>query len=86
MLRCMRNANPIRNEQEFSALVAAAQSAPVTIEREDREVAVLVSIDEYERIRENQLGPLRELGARISAEAKANGLTEEILGRLLAEN
>ena len=51
----------------------------MTIEREDRELAVLLFIDEYERIRANHIEPLQRLGSQISAEAKANGLSEEIL-------
>jgi prevent-host-death family protein len=80
----MRNATPIQNEQQFSALVEAAKAGPVTIERENRELAVLVSIEDYERMREIHLEPLRRLGAQISAEAKANGLTEETLLQLQA--
>ena len=82
----MRNATPIQNEQQFSALVDAAQAGPVTIEREDRELAVLLSIDDYERMRDSHIEPLRRLGSQISAEAKANGLTEEMLERMLAED
>jgi prevent-host-death family protein len=81
----MRNATPIQNERQFSALVEAAKSGPVTIEREDRELAVLLSIDDYERMRNSHLEPLRRVGSQISNEAKANGLTEETLERLLAE-
>jgi prevent-host-death family protein len=81
----MRNATPIQNEQQFSALVQAAQSGPVTIERQNRELAVILSIGDYERTRAVHLERLDELGAEISAEAKAKGLTEEILKRMLAD-
>lgn len=81
----MRNATPIQNEQQFSALVQAAQSGPVTIERQNRELAVILSIGDYERMRAVHLERLKELGSEISAEAKAKGLTEEILKRMLAE-
>jgi prevent-host-death family protein len=81
----MRNATPIQNEQQFSALVQAAQSGPVTIERQNRELAVILSIGDYERMRAVHLERLKELGAEVSDEAKAKGLTEEILKRMLAE-
>jgi prevent-host-death family protein len=81
----MRNATPIENEQQFSALIDAAKAGPVTIEREDRELAVLLSIEDYERLHDSQLERMRQAGTQVSAEAKANGLTEEILERMLAE-
>lgn len=81
----MRNATPIMNEQQFSALVKAAQEGPVTIERQNRELAVMLSMDEYRRMRGVNLEELRKLGSQISAEAVNNGLTQEILDRLLAE-
>lgn len=81
----MRNVAPIQNEQQFSALVDAAQAGPVTIEREDRELAVLLSVEDFERLRQSHVEPLRRLGSQISAEARARGLAEEILERMLAE-
>lgn len=81
----MRNATPIRDEEQFSALVEAAQAGPVTIERGDRELAVLPSIEDYERMRETHMESLRELGTSITAEARANGLTEETLHGILSE-
>jgi prevent-host-death family protein len=81
----MRNATPIQNEQQFSALVEAAQAGPVTIDRQNRELAVILSIEDFEWMRAAHLDRLKELGSEISAEAKANGLTEEILKGLLAE-
>jgi prevent-host-death family protein len=81
----MRNATPIQNEKQFAALVEAAKAGPVTIERQNRELAVLLSIDEYERTRETHLDPLREPGTQISSQARSNGLTQEILDRMLTE-
>jgi len=81
----MRNATPIQSEQQFSALIEAAQSGPVTIERQSRELAVILSIEDYERMRAVHLDRLKELGTAISAEAMAKGLTEEALKRMLAE-
>lgn len=57
----------------------------MTIERKNRELAVILSIGDYERMRAVHLDRLKELGSEISAEAKANGLTEEILKCMLAE-
>jgi prevent-host-death family protein len=81
----MRNLTPIENEQRFSALLEAAQAGPVTIERENCELAVLLSVEDYERMRATHVEALQQLGAQISAEARGNGLTDETLHRLLAE-
>ena len=43
----------------FGKLLDAAQSDPVTIEKHGRPVAVLVSMEEYDRIEEMKLARLR---------------------------
>lgn len=72
-------------KQRFAALLDAAQRAPVRIQRHGRDVAVLLSAEEsarYIRDRWKQFDRLSELA---SEQAKANGLTEEILQKILAE-
>jgi hypothetical protein len=46
---------------------------------------VLVSNEEYNRLRENRWAEFNRLAAIAAEQAKANGLTEEILAEILAE-
>ena len=72
-------------KQQFAALLDAAQRGPVRIRRHDREVAVLVSAEEYARMNRDPWAEFNRLSAIASEQAKANGLTKEILAEILAE-
>jgi len=72
-------------KQKFSALLDAAQREPVCIQKHERDVAVLLSAEEYRRLRADKWAEFDRLCDLASAEAKANGLTEEILAEILAE-
>lgn len=72
-------------KQNFAALLDAAQREPVKIRRHDREVAVLMSFGEFERLRQNRWAEFNRLSAIAAEQAKANGLTEETLAEILAD-
>ncbi|HTX76494.1 MAG TPA: type II toxin-antitoxin system Phd/YefM family antitoxin [Terracidiphilus sp.] len=72
-------------KQNFAAVIDQAQREPVRIRRHDRDVAVLISPEEYERIRQLRVKELMRLADEASKQAEANGLTEEILKEILAE-
>lgn len=72
-------------KQNFAALLDAAQREPVTIRRHDREVAVLMSLGEYERGRKLKAEELIRLSNEMGHYAKSKGLTEDRLERLLAD-
>lgn len=72
-------------KQNFAALIDAAQREPVRIQRHQRDVAVLLSAEEYERMMRDRWREFDRLSALASAQAQANGLTEEKLQEILAE-
>lgn len=72
-------------KQRFAALLDAAQRAPVRIQRHDRDVAVLVSAEEYEQIRQLRVQELLRLTEKTGRYAESKGMTDELLEKLLAD-
>lgn len=70
-------------KQRFAALLDAAQREPVRIQRHDRDVAVLISAAQYDRLNGNRWAEFNRLAELAGAQAKANGLTEEVLSEIL---
>jgi len=73
-------------KNRFGRLMELAQRAPVTITKNGRPSVVVMSADAYERKRKAAAYRLREAMDRMAAEAKANGLDETELERLLADD
>jgi prevent-host-death family protein len=81
----MKSISATEAKQRFAALLDAAQREPVVIRRQNRDVAVVVSPEEYERIRGANLDELDRLCERVSKQATARGMTDEILADLLKD-
>ena len=69
----------------FGRLLDASQRAPVLLTRKGRGVSVMMSVEQYERLRgaawERLAATMHDLGE----EAATNSLTPALLGELLAD-
>ena len=72
-------------KQNFAALLDAAQREPVRIQRHERDVAVLVSAEEYERIHQLRVRELIRISDENGRYAESQGMTDELLEQLLAD-
>ena len=72
-------------KQRLAALLDAAQREPIVIRRQNRDVAVIMSAEEYDRIRGARIDEFERFCDRVSAQAKARGLTEKILAHILKD-
>jgi prevent-host-death family protein len=73
-------------KNRFGAILDDAQREPIVIRRQNRDIAVVLSMADYERLRAGNIQAFLDLRNLVAAEAAANGLTEERLNELLADD
>ena len=81
----MRYVSASDAKQKLAAILDAAQREPVMIRRQKRDVAVLLSAQEYERVCAMNRKELLRFSDRVSKHARAKGLTKETLHEILAD-
>ncbi len=79
----MRSVSATEAKQRLAALLDAAQREPVVIRRQNRDVAVIMSAEEYERIRDLNAAEFQRFCDRVADQAKDRGLTKAMLKTLL---
>jgi antitoxin Phd len=73
-------------KNRLGAVLDDAQREPVVIQRQERDVAVILSMAEFERMRTGNVRAFLDARNELAEDAKANGLTDEILQRLLKDD
>ena len=79
----MRTMTASEARQGWAEVIEAARREPVIIQRQKRDVAVVMSVDEYERLVHLNVAEFQRFCDRVGAKARDAGLTEEELQRLL---
>ena len=72
-------------KNRFGQLLDASQRAPVLLTRKGRGVSVVMSIEQYERLRGAAWERLAATMDAIGEEASANALTPAVLSEFLAD-
>ena len=70
-------------KNRLGAILDQAQREPIVIRRQDRDIAVVMSMADYERLRAGNIRAFLDLRNEVAAEAAASGLTEKRLAKLL---
>ena len=82
----MRTVSAPEAKQRLAAILDAAQHEPIMVCRQKRQVAVVLSPREYERLRGLNLQELDQYCERIGVQAAERGLTAEKLGEILEDD
>ena len=72
-------------KNRFGAILDQAQHEPVVIRRQSRDIAVVLSMADYERLRSGNVQAFLDLRNEVAAEARERGLTDERLIEFLGE-
>ncbi|MFU8822270.1 MAG: type II toxin-antitoxin system Phd/YefM family antitoxin [Gammaproteobacteria bacterium] len=80
----MRTVTASEARQGFADIIDAARREPVVIQRQKRDVAVVMSMEEYERLVNLNVAEFQRFSDRVGAKAKEAGMTEEVLQGLLS--
>jgi len=81
----MRHVSATEAKQTLSSILDAVQREPVVIQRQRRDVAVLLSMRDYERLTAMNVTDFQDYCDRISQRARERGLTEDTLDALLRD-
>jgi prevent-host-death family protein len=71
-------------KQTFAAVIDKAQREPVIIRKQNRDVAVIMSMEDYQRITEANVQEFQQFRENMGRKAQERGLTEDKLNELLA--
>lgn len=82
----MQSVTATEAKQRLAALLDAAQREPVVIRRQNRDIAVVMSPQEYDRLRALNASEFQSFCDRVAQGAAERGLTEEKLAEILTDD
>jgi prevent-host-death family protein len=82
----MRTVSATEAKQGLASVIEAAAREPVVIRRQKRDVAVVLSMQEYERLVRLNVAEFQRFCDRVGASAKQAGMSETKLAELLADD
>jgi prevent-host-death family protein len=82
----MRTVSASEAKQGLAQVIEAAAREPVVIQRQKRDVAVVLSMQEYERLTRLNAAEFRRFCDLVGARAQTAGMTEDKLAELLADD
>jgi antitoxin Phd len=85
IMSIMRYVSATDAKQRLAAILDAAQREPVTIRRQNREVAVVLSPEDYRRLTGANIEAFQRFCDQVSRQAAKAGMTEKKLERLLSD-
>ena len=82
----MPTVSATKAKQHFAEMIDTAQREPVRIRRHDRDVAVIVSVEQWEEVRKLRAQELIRLTDEMGRYAASKGMTDEVFDRLMADD
>lgn len=79
----MRSISASQARQGFAALIDTVRDEPVFIQRQKRDVAVLMSVEEYQRLVQLNVAEFQRFCDQVGHSAEAAGMTQDVLDELL---
>ena len=81
----MKTVSEKEAKDRLDAILDDAQRESIVIRREGRDIAVVLSLKEYERLRGLNIQAFLDLRNQVASEAAANGLSEQRIADLLSD-
>lgn len=82
----MRTVTASEAKRGLAAVIEAAAREPVVIQRQKRDVAVVLSVQEYERLVRLNAAEFQRFCDAVGTAAESAGLTEDKLAQLLTDD
>ncbi|MDR2207868.1 MAG: type II toxin-antitoxin system Phd/YefM family antitoxin [Azoarcus sp.] len=81
----MRTVSASEAKQGFATVIDAAMHEPIMIQRQKRDIAVVMSVGEYKRLVHLNVEEFQRFCDQVGSSAKKAGLTERKLAALLSD-
>lgn len=82
----MRIVSASKAKQGLAGVIESARKEPVVIQRQKRDVAVVLSPAEYQRLVHLNVDEFQRFCDQVGSQAESAGLTQEKLDHLLADD